>query len=129
MMPGLEATVELEVGPEHLAAAIGSGAVPVFSTPMMIALMENAAAAAVSRALLDEQTTVGTRVDVQHLAATPPGMRVRAYAKLVKVHGRMLDFEVWAEDDIERIGEGTHQRAVVDRARFEQKVGSKGKAD
>lgn len=125
MQPGLEATVELVVGPQHLAAALGSGAVAVYSTPSMIALMENAAAECVAKALLDGQTTVGTRVDIQHLAATPPGMRVRAYARLVKVHGRLLDFEVWAEDDVERIGDGTHQRAVIDRARFEQKVSAK----
>lgn len=125
MQPGLEATVELVVGSQHLAAALGSGAVEVYSTPSMIALMENAAAESVAKALLDGQTTVGTRVDIQHLAATPSGMRVRAYARLVKVHGRLLDFEVWAEDDVERIGEGTHQRAVVDRARFEQKVAAK----
>lgn len=125
MLPGLEASVEVVVGPEHLASAIGSGGVPVFATPMMIALMERAAAQAVARALMDAQTTVGTRVDVQHLAATPPGMTVRAYARLTNVHGRMLDFEVWAEDDSERIGEGTHQRAVVDRARFESRVVAK----
>lgn len=125
MLPGLEASVEVVVGPEHLASAVGSGGVPVFATPTMIALMERAAAEAVARALMDAQTTVGTRVDVQHLAATPPGMTVRAYARLTNVHGRMLDFEVWAEDDSERIGEGTHQRAVVDRARFESRVAAK----
>jgi predicted thioesterase len=125
MEAGLEGSAEIVVGEAQLASAIGSGGVRVFSTPSMIALMESAAVNAVARALMDGQTTVGTLVNVQHMAATPPGMRVRAYARLLKVHGRLLEFEIWAEDDGERIGEGTHQRAVVDLARFEQKVAAK----
>lgn len=125
MEAGLEGCAELVVGEAQLASAIGSGGVGVYSTPSMIALMECAAVNAVARALMDGQTTVGTLVNVQHMAATPPGMRVRAYARLLKVHGRLLEFEIWAEDDTERIGEGTHQRAVVDMARFEQKVAAK----
>ncbi len=125
MEAGLEGRAEIVVGESHLASAIGSGGVRVFSTPSMIALMESAAVNAVDRALMDGQTTVGTLVNVQHMAATPLGMRVRAYARLLKVHGRLLEFEIWAEDDAERIGEGTHQRAVVDLARFEQKVAAK----
>lgn len=125
MEAGLEGRAEIVVGEAQLASAIGSGGVRVYSTPSMIALMESAAANAVARALMDGQTTVGTLVNVQHMAATPPGMRVRAYARLLKVHGRLLEFEIWAEDDAERIGEGTHQRAVVDLGRFEQKVAAK----
>jgi len=125
MEAGLEGRAEIVVGESHLASAIGSGGVRVFSTPSMIALMESAAVNAVDRALMDGQTTVGTLVNAQHMAATPLGMRVRAYARLLKVHGRLLEFEIWAEDDAERIGEGTHQRAVVDLARFEQKVAAK----
>jgi predicted thioesterase len=122
---GLKGTAELVVGREHLAAAVGSGLVEVFSTPMMIALLENAAVDALAPAMGEGQTSVGVHLDVKHLAATPPGMRVRAYAELAKVEGRMLSFKVWAEDERERIGEGTHQRAVIDRARFEKKIAEK----
>jgi predicted thioesterase len=76
-----------------------------------------------------EQTSVGVHLNVRHLAATPPGMRVRAYAELLAVDGRMLSFRVWAEDERERIGEGTHQRALIDRARFERKVAEKAGAE
>ena len=125
LVPGLEGKTELTVSDQHLASAIGSGLVRVFSTPTMIALLENAAVNAVTGRLTEGQTTVGTRLDVRHLAATPPGMQVRGYAKLMKVDGRMLTFEVWAEDERERIGEGVHERAVIDRARFEQRVQDK----
>jgi predicted thioesterase len=117
------------VGQEHLASAIGSGLVEVFSTPMLVALLENAAVDALASAMTAEQTSVGVHLNVRHLAATPPGMRVRAYAELLAVDGRMLSFRVWAEDERERIGEGTHQRALIDRARFERKVAEKAGAE
>jgi len=125
LTPGLEGRSELIVGDAHLASALGSGLVPVFSTPMLIALMENAAVNAVASRLAPGQTSVGIRVDVKHLAATPPGMKVCAHAKLARVEGRALAFEVWAEDERERIGEGTHERALIDQARFEQRVRDK----
>jgi predicted thioesterase len=109
-----------------LASAVGSGLVDVFSTPMLVALLENAAVDALGSAMTQEQTSVGVHLDVRHLAATPPGMRVCAHAELLGVEGRMLTFRVWAEDERERIGEGTHQRALIDRARFERKVAEKG---
>lgn len=71
------------------------------------------------------KTTVGVRVDIRHLAATPPGMKIVAGSRLKKIDGKILTFEVWADDERERIGEGIHERAVVDRARFVQKVESK----
>jgi predicted thioesterase len=125
LTPGLVGRSELTVGEQHLASALGSGLVRVFSTPMLIALMENAAVNAVASALAPGQTTVGVRLDVKHLAATPPGMTVRAHAKLVRAEGRALAFEVWAEDEQERIGEGTHERALIDQVRFEQRVRDK----
>jgi predicted thioesterase len=125
LTPGLEGKAQLTVSEQHLASAVGSGLVRAFSTPMMIALLERAAVNAVDAQLEDGQTTVGTRLDVRHLAPTPQGMHVRAYAKLMKVEGRVLTFEVWAEDEHERIGEGMHERAVIDRARFEQRVRDK----
>jgi predicted thioesterase len=126
LKPGLRGRAELIVGQEHLASAVGSGLVDVFSTPMLVALLENAAVDALGSAMTREQTSVGVHLDVRHLAATPPGMRVCAHAELLGVEGRMLTFRVWAEDERERIGEGTHQRALIDRARFERKVAEKG---
>jgi predicted thioesterase len=125
LKPGLIGRAELIVGAEHLASAVGSGLVDVFSTPMLIALMENAAVDAVSPTLTPGQTSVGVQLDVKHLVATPRGMRVCAHAELTEVNGRMLTFKVWAEDERERIGEGTHLRAVIDRERFERKVAEK----
>lgn len=122
---GLTGQAELVVREEHLASAVGSGLVPVFSTPMLIALLENAAVDALRPVLGEGQTSVGTRLDVRHLAPTPPGMRVRGYAKLTRVEGRVLTFEVWAEDEREKIGEGVHERALIDRARFDKRVRDK----
>ena len=125
LKPGLIGRAELVVGAEHLASAVGSGLVDVFSTPMLIALLENAAVDALTSALAHGQTSVGVHLDVKHLAATPRGMRVQAHAELTQVNGRMLTFKVWADDERERIGEGVHQRAVIDRERFERKVADK----
>lgn len=126
LQPGLEGRAELVVGDAHLASAVGSGLVRVFSTPMLVALMESAAVNALAPVLTAGHTSVGTRIDVRHLAATPPGMRVTAFARLVEVTGRVLVFEVWADDARERVGSGRHERAIVDQARFEQKVAAKG---
>ncbi len=125
LQAGLRGRAELIVGEQHLASAVGSGLVPVFSTPMLIALLENAAVDALRPVLREGQTSVGTRLDVRHLAPTPPGMRVRAFAELVRVEGRVLTFNVWAEDETEKIGEGVHERAVIDRARFDKRVREK----
>jgi predicted thioesterase len=125
LKPGLKGKAELVVADEHLASAVGSGLVPVFSTPMLIALLENAAVDALRPVLSEGQTSVGTRLDVRHLAPTPPGMRVRAHAELAGVEGRLLTFHVWAEDDSEKIGEGLHERAIIDRARFDKRVREK----
>jgi len=108
----------LVVGSEHLASAYGSGSIDVFGTPGLVALMEQAACAAVEPLLVVGSTTVGTRIDVRHLAATPPGLEVRARAELVEVDGRRLVFRVTAADPVETIGEGVHERALVDPARL-----------
>ncbi len=125
LVPGLEGKAQLTVSEQHLASAVGSGLVRVFSTPMMIALMEHAAANAVHPMLEEGQTSVGVRLDVEHLAPTPLGMHVRGYAKLTHVEGRILTFDVWAEDEQECIGRGTHRRAIIDRARFDKRVQEK----
>jgi len=123
--PGLAATVELLVGANDTAAAFSSGAVAVLATPRLIGLLEEAAFRAVLPALAEEQTTVGTRVDVRHLAATPVGMRVTASAELVEVDGRMLRFRVQAHDARELVMEGMHERAIINRARFLERVAQK----
>ena len=113
------------VSAENTAARWGSGMVAGFSTPAMIGLMENAAFAATKDLLPPTQTTVGVEVNIKHLAATPVGMTVRAHAELAHVDGRKLLFKVEAWDDVEKIGEGTHARFVVDVARFNKRMGEK----
>lgn len=125
LSPGLRTEAKMAVTPDNCAQAVGSGAVEVFATPMMIALMEQAAARAVEPHLAEGETTVGTRVDVQHLAATPPGMTVRATAVLERVDGRRLVFRVEAFDDREQIGSGTHERFIVRAAKFLQRAREK----
>lgn len=116
--PGLKGEVERSVSPQDTAAEHGSGLVPVFSTPALVALMESAAVQALAGHLDSGQTTVGARIDVQHLAATPVGMTVRAEARLQEVDGRKLVFQVEAYDAVEKIGSAVHVRYVIDEARF-----------
>lgn len=115
------------VAEEDTAQALGSGLVPVLATPRMIALMEQAAVNAVQSSLLPGRTTVGTRLDVTHDAATPVGMKVTAWAKVTAIEGRRITFSVWAEDNEERIGAGTHERAIIWTEKFLAKV--QGKQD
>ena len=96
---GAVGTASTVVTPENTAAAVGSGALPVFATPYMIALMENAACNAIADGLEEGQSSVGTKLDVSHDAATPVGMHVTAKAELVEVDRRRLVFRVTAEDD------------------------------
>lgn len=109
---------ETTVTVENTAAAFGCGSLEVFSTPAMIALMEGAAVACVDEALEPGQTTVGTLVEIRHQAATPVGMTIKAQAHLTEVKGRKLVFEITASDDKEVIGEGRHERYIVDAQRF-----------
>ncbi len=122
---GLVGRAETIVTESNTAAAIGSGALPVFSTPHMIALMENASMNAIAPCLEDGQGSVGTKIDVAHVAATPMGMTVRAESTLTRIEGRMLSFEVraWAGDEL--IGEGTHQRCIIYNQRFMEKTQAK----
>ncbi len=106
---------------ENTAAAVGAGGVEVFATPMMIALMENAAWHAVADHLDEGFVTVGTLVNVRHLAATPLGQHVRATAELIEIDGRRLVFKVEAYDEHQKIGEGLHERFIVHLQRFLQK--------
>ena len=116
--PGLVGEATLVVAATHTARHLGSGGVEVLATPIMIALMEDAARTLVDSKLDPGQISVGINLNVTHLAATPLGMRVTAKAKLLAVEGRKLTFEVEAHDEREKIGEGTHTRAIINLDRF-----------
>jgi fluoroacetyl-CoA thioesterase len=123
--PGLTGTAELVVGTEHTAPSIGSGLVPVLATPVMINLIEAAALEAVEHLLPAGHQSLGIHLDIRHFAATPIGMRVTATAELIAVDGRTLSFRVEARDEKEPIGDGSHQRVVVNVARFDARVQKK----
>ncbi len=124
---GTKGTAELTVTEELLANKVGSGLVAVYATPMMIAGLEGTAAASVADALEPGQTTVGCRMNVSHVAATPAGMKVRFETELtaMSANGTILTFRVAAYDEKGLIGEGEHERAVVWKERFEQKAQAK----
>jgi fluoroacetyl-CoA thioesterase len=122
---GLSGTAELIVGEEHTAPRIGSGRVHVLATPVMINLFEAAALAAIEHLLPAGYQSLGTRLDVRHIAATPVGMRARATARVVRVDGRTVSFKVEAHDEKELIGDGVHERVVVNVAKFDQRVQKK----
>lgn len=115
---GMEFSAIVVVNENNTAKAVGSGSLAVFATPMMIALMEQAAAGCVQPALPQGQSTVGTEISVTHTAPTAVGKTVTATAKLVEVDRRRLVFEVKAEVDGEIIGQGTHQRFVIEEEKF-----------
>jgi fluoroacetyl-CoA thioesterase len=122
---GLTGQATVTVTDNLTAAALGSGNVDVYSTPAMIALLEAAAINALDGHLDEGQTSVGTGLDVKHISATPVGMSVQATATLREVDGRRLVFEVSVSDEVEQICSGTHERFIVSRERFEQRVREK----
>ena len=125
--PGLSGETEMVVTEADTADRWGSGLVPVLGTPALVGRMEGAAVQALAGHLPLGQTSVGGRIDLRHLAPTPVGMRVRARAELLEVEGRRLVFRVEAWDEVEQIGEGTHERFVVDEGRFVAKAQAKGR--
>ncbi len=110
---------------DNTAERFGNKGAAVFATPLLVALMEQAAIAAVKPYLADGEGSVGTRVEISHLAATPVGMTVRARAELVELAGKKLTFAVEAFDDREKVGEGRHERYIIDNAKFMAKVATK----
>jgi predicted thioesterase len=122
---GREGRAEVVVTEAHTAPRVGSGRVHVLATPVMINLMEAAALDAVEALLPEGHQSLGIKLDVSHHAATPVGMRVVATARLVGVEGRRLRFVVEAHDEKETIGDGTHERVVVNVARFDERVQKK----
>src|SRR5919206_4272142 len=113
ILPGATGSAELVVGEEHTAPRVGSGAIHVLATPVMINLIEAAALAAVEHLLPPGHQSLGTLLSVRHIAATPVGMRVTATATVERVDGRTIHFHVEARDERELIGDGTHERVVV----------------
>ena len=125
LRPGLAGHVELVVGEEHTAPSIGSGRVRVLATPVMINLIEAAALKAIEHLLPAGYQSLGTHLDVKHVAATPVGMKVVATAEVTKVDGRSVSFRVSARDEMDLIGEGVHERVVVNVAKFDVRVQKK----
>src|SRR4051794_22102151 len=123
---GTKGSFSILVGHEHLASQFKDSILPpVFATPMMVLAMENAALNAI-RAFLDPgESAVGTKIDVAHLAATPAGHWVRAKAEVIAVDGRRVQFRVAAWDETDKIGEGMHERTVVDLARLAERLDRK----
>lgn len=124
---GLNAEINRIVTEADTAAKWGSGLVPVFGTPSLVGLMEAAAVKALEGHLPGGQTTVGGRIDVRHLAATPVGMQVRARAELTSVDGKKLTFQIEAWDEVEKIGEALHERFVIDTEKFIARTQTKGR--
>jgi len=122
IVAGLRGSASVVVSDEHTAPSIGSGKVRVLATPVMINLIEAAALAAVEHLLPAGYQSLGTHLDVRHIAATPVGMRVTASAEVLRVDGRTVNFRVEARDERELIGDGTHERVVVNVAKFDQRV-------
>lgn len=126
--PGLTGHAEMVVGTSDTAPRIGSGHIAVLATPKMISLMEEAALAAVEHLLPAGKQSLGTHIDISHLAATPVGMTVKAEAKLLEVDGRKLLFALRVADEMDLIGEGRHERVVVTAASFQARIDEKGKS-
>lgn len=119
---GRKGRAEAEVTQDNTAQAAGSGTLPVFATPCMLALMEKAAWTSLAPCLEPGESTVGTLLEVSHLSATPVGMKVWAESEVTAVEGRKIIFKVSAYDQAGLIGEGTHQRFIVNDERFVAKA-------
>lgn len=125
MTTGTIGTATVRVVESNTAMAVGSGLLPVYSTPSMIALLEMAACNAISDQLEEGSTSVGTLLNIKHLAATPIGMNVTATATLTEVDGRRLVFDIKVHDEVSLIGEGTHERFIVFSEKFLAKTNAK----
>ena len=112
---------------KNTAASLGSGALPVFGTPYLAAMMENAAFTLMQKSLSEGKSSVGVKLDISHVSPSPIGMAVRAVAEVTAIseNGKMVDFKVTGYDDAGLIGEGVHQRAVITVDRFLAKCESK----
>ena len=125
--PGMTGTATMIVGTNDTAPRVGSGKIAVLATPIMINLIEEAALAAIEEALPEGMQSLGTHLDVSHIAATPVGMKVTAEASVISVEGRTVIFEVSAKDETDLIGKGHHSRVVVSAEKFKARVNAKAK--
>lgn len=125
---GTKGTFEKIATDADLASVLDSSLARVLSTPTMIGMMELAAINALSACLDPGESSVGMSIEIQHLAATPPGHRLRAEAEVTKAEGRRFEFKVRAFDEAEEIGSGVHRRAVIDSAKFNDRVKAKAKS-
>jgi fluoroacetyl-CoA thioesterase len=123
---GTQGSFSMVVTPDHLANRFKDATLPpVLATPVMIMAMENAALEAIKPYFDAGESAVGSRVDVEHLAATPVGRRITAHAEVTGVAGRAIEFRVQASDGIDEIGRGTHGRVVIDLAKFNLRLQAK----
>ena len=122
---GMKGSAETTVERQDTALEVGSGNLLVYATPCMVALMEGAACEAIAAALPEDKTSVGTLLNISHIAATPVGMDVRAEAEVTEVDGNTITFQIAAFDETGKIGEGTHKRVVITSQRFLDKVYAK----
>ena len=123
---GTKGSFSLVVLPEHLASRFKDAMLPpILATPVMIMVMENAALNAMKPYLDADETALGTRVDVRHMSATPAGRRVTGEAEVTKIDGRRIEFTIRATDGAEVIGEGTHERVIINLARFSEQLKAK----
>lgn len=122
---GIKGKETWTVTSERTSDKVGSGGLPVFATPMMIGMIEKACFDSVQPYLEEGKGTVGTHVNVSHLAATPVGMKVTAECELIEIDGRRLVFKVSARDERGLIGEGTHERFIIDTVKFLAKTNNK----
>ncbi len=122
---GLKNRIDIEVKEENTAKAVGSGTLEVFATPQMINLMEKCACFGLEPYMEPGKTTVGTMLNVSHVSATPVGLKVWCESELTAIDGRRLAFKVTAYDEKGIIGEGTHERCIIDAQRFMQKTDGK----
>ena len=119
---GMKGEVGTTVEREDTALEVGSGSLLVYATPCMVALMEGAACEAIAEALGENQTTVGTALNIEHISATPVGLDVRAEAIVTAVEGKVISFEIKAFDEAGEIGRGTHKRVVINSQKFLEKT-------
>jgi predicted thioesterase len=125
LQEGMSCTVEVQVTPEMTAAAYGNPGILVLGSPKLLALFEEAAIRAIAPGLGEGEASVGTRFEFVHAAPTPVGMRIRARATLARLDGRRAVFRLEAWDDVDKVAEGEHERAVIDLARFRDRAEKK----
>ena len=122
---GMKGEVGTTVEREDTAQEVGSGSLLVYATPCMVALMEGAACEAIAEAVGENQTTVGTMLNIEHISATPVGLDVRAVAEVTAVDGKVITFDVKAFDESGEIGRGTHKRVIINSQKFLERTYSK----